>query len=237
TVSLGFPFGEFDLGAAASHDGGQAGSAAFAAYRFLARPVNVGVSVVALSDHYATLSLSSRDDRPVLTTSAFVGAQVGARTDVTLSYVRSQFRDRGTEDRISGLCNIRLTDRASVLFSASHSTQTGARPTNEGFAGLSIALGERTTANVSYQRQGTQNQGAVEVQRSLPIGPGWGYRGQAATTGDTGEGLVMVQYQGPYGRYEASYQRADGHDNTVLSAAGGLVAIGGADRAPPAVTA
>jgi outer membrane usher protein len=36
-----------------------------------------------------------------------------------------------------------------------------------------------------------------------------------------------VQYQGPYGRYEANYSRIDGHNETLLNTAGGLAFIGG----------
>src|SRR5439155_13642366 len=118
-------------------------------------------------------------------------------------------------------------DRASLLLSASRSTQKDAKPTVEAFAGLSIALGDRTTATLSYQQQGNQNVGSVEVQRSLPVGPGFGYSVRADATGETVQGAASVQYQGPYGRYEASYQRVNSQDTTVLRAAGGLVALGG----------
>jgi outer membrane usher protein len=155
---------------------------------------------------------------------------------VTLQYTRADFRDRGPEDRASVFCNVRLTDRASLFLSASRSTQQNAKPTTEGFAGLSIYLGERTTGTLSYQRQGSQNVGTVEVQRSLPVGPGWGYRLKADTTDDTANGGGTLQYQGPYGRYEASYQHANGKDTSVLTAAGGVVAVSGAVFATRPVT-
>jgi outer membrane usher protein len=228
TVTLGFPFGDVEIAGAASREREQSGGAGSLAYQYLARPVSLGASVRALSDHYATLSLSAKDDRARLEINGFVGINLGTRTDLTLQYTRSDFRDRGPEDRASIFSSVRLTDRATLLLSASRSTQKGAKPTTEAFAGLSIALGDRTTATLSYQRQGDQNLGSVEVQRSLPVGPGFGYRVRADATGETGQGAATVQYQGPYGRYEASYQRANSQDTTVLSAAGGLVALGGA---------
>ena len=36
-----------------------------------------------------------------------------------------------------------------------------------------------------------------------------------------------MQYQGPYGRYEANYTRVDGRNETLLNTAGGLALIGG----------
>jgi len=236
TITLGFPFGEVEVTGAASRERNQSGGAGSLAYRYLARPVSLGASVRALGDRYATLSLSAKDDRPRLEASGFVGTQLGSRTDLTLQYTRSDFRDRGAQDQVSCFGSIRLTDRASLFLSVSRSTQKGSKPTTDGFAGLSIYLGDRTTGTLSYQRQASQNRGSVEVQRSLPIGPGFGYRVQADTTGETGQGSATLQYQGPYGRYEASYQHASGTDTTVLGAAGGLVAIGGSVFATRPVT-
>ena len=143
-----------------------------------------------------------------------MGTQLGARTDVTLQYAWSDFRDRGPEGRASAFGSVRLTDRASLLLSASRSTQKNAKPITEAFAGLTVTLGDRTTGTLSYQRQGNQNVGEVDVQRALPVGPGLGYRVQVDATGDAANGGVMLQYQGPYGRYEASYLHANGKDTT-----------------------
>jgi outer membrane usher protein len=112
--------------------------------------------------------------------------------------------------------------------SVTRSTPGNGKPVTEAFAGLSVYLGSRTTATMSYQRQGNnQNVGAVDVQRSLPVGPGFGYRAQVDTTGDTANGGALLQYQGPWGRYEASYFRANGTNNSLLSVAGGVAAIDG----------
>jgi len=227
TVTLGFTFGDVEIAGAASQEREQSGGAGSLAYRYLAQPVSLGASVRALSNHYATLSLAAKDDRTTLEINGFIGITLGTRTDVTMQYTRSDFRDRGPQDRASILSSVRLTDRASLLLSASRSTQKDAKPTVEAFAGLSIALGDRTTATLSYQQQGNQNVGSVEVQRSLPVGPGFGYSVRADATGETVQGAASVQYQGPYGRYEASYQRVNSQDTTVLRAAGGLVALGG----------
>jgi outer membrane usher protein len=228
TLTLDTHFGEVELSAAASHEREHFGAGGSLAYRYSARPVSLGASVRALTDRYATLSLRARDDRPRIESSGFVGTQLGSRTDLTVQYTRSEFRDRGPEDQASILSTIQLTDRASLFLSVSRSTQKHAKSTTEAFAGLSIALGERTTGSLSYQRQGDQNVGSIDVQRSLPVGPGFGYRVHADASGDTAAGGVTVQYQGPYGRYEASYERVNGENTSVLSAAGGVVAIGGA---------
>ena len=198
--------------------------------------LSVGASARAFSDRYATLSLDARDDRPTLETSVFAGAPLGARADLTVQYTHADARDRGSRDLVSAFSSIRLTDRASLFMGVAQSWERGARPSTDAFAGLSIALGTRTTATLAYQRQSGANGGSVEVQRSLPVGPGFGYRARVDATGSSSDGLVDVQYQGPWGRYEASWERANGDSTTVLNAAGGLVAIGGTVFATRPVT-
>lgn len=227
TVTVGLPFGDLELIAAASRDGDLTGAAGSIAYQYSGRPVSFGASVRATSDRYATLSLRPTDDRSMLDTTAFVGIQVGPRASLTLQHARSDFRDRGREDRVSVNANVSLTKRMSLFLSAGRSSQRGSEVAYDVFAGLSVFVGERTTGGVSYHRQGGQSGGTVDVQRSLPVGSGFGYRVQADANGETEQGSATLQYQGPWGRYEAGYQNTNGTGVTTLSAAGGLVAIGG----------
>jgi outer membrane usher protein len=115
----------------------------------------------------------------------------------------------------------------SVFVNAGRSTPRVAGSAYDVYAGLSIALGERTIASVSFQRQDEKNIESAEVQQSLPLGPGFGYRLRGDITEETARGLAVMQYQGPYGRYEASYERLSSKDTVTLSAAGGLIALGG----------
>ena len=68
----------------------------------------------------------------------------------------------------------------------------------------------------------------MRLQKSLPVGPGLGYRVEG-TTGDDSHGLGQVQYQGQYGRYEALYDSAVGQPSFAVS--GGIVALGGSVHA------
>jgi outer membrane usher protein len=65
------------------------------------------------------------------------------------------------------------------------------------------------------------------LQNSLPVGTGFGYRFQVSTAQNQNFAAdSLLQYQGPYGRYEANYSRLDGRDSTVFNVAGGLAVIG-----------
>jgi outer membrane usher protein len=96
----------------------------------------------------------------------------------------------------------------------------------EAFAGVSYFLGPFTTASVSYQRTEAEGRGSFELQKSLPPGPGIGYR-LSSQDPDGGAANGLVQYQTSYGRYEAAYDRIDGNGTTTLSGSGGVVFMGG----------
>jgi outer membrane usher protein len=66
----------------------------------------------------------------------------------------------------------------------------------------------------------------VALQKSLPLGNGYGFLLQARENYQEQEN-AFFQYQNDYGRYEADYTHTPGQDSTQLSVAGGLVAIGG----------
>jgi outer membrane usher protein len=69
-------------------------------------------------------------------------------------------------------------------------------------------------------------QAAVDVQRPLPVGTGFGYQFRAEG-GDHRVVSGMAQYQGDYGRYEVRRNAIGSTTTTSVNVAGGLVAIGG----------
>lgn len=229
------PLGELALEAAGSRADDHPGWAASFAYTLAGRPLSLGAAVRMLSSRYATTSLESRDDRARLEVSAFVGLEIGSRTSLTFGYAKADFRDQEPRERVTAFLSVRVTDRASLFVSGTYhlaspapSPLTPRESATEIFAGLSYYFGNATTGSISHQQRGTDRTSAVELQRSLPVGDGYGYRLRAATTRDQTGGGGAVQYQGPYGRYEVAGDVVDGHGSTALSVAGGFVAIGGA---------
>jgi outer membrane usher protein len=229
------PLGELAMEAAGSRADDHPGWATSVAYTLAGRPLSVGAAVRMLSARYATTSLESHDDRARLQVSAFVGLEIGARTSLTLGYAKADFRDQEPRERVTAFLSVRVTDRASLLVSSTYhiaspapSPLTPRQSATEVFAGVSYYFGNATTGSLSHEQRGSERTSTVELQRSLPVGDGVGYRLRAATARDQTGGGGAVQYQGPYGRYEVAGDVVDGHGSTALSVAGGLVAIGGA---------
>jgi outer membrane usher protein len=121
-----------------------------------------------------------------------------------------------------------LTSRTQLSANATRVQKAGSPTTWEGFASLTISLGWRTVASAVTTVDATgEALTSVNVQRSLPLGPGFGFRIDAdAQDPYRTEGIFEVQ-----GRRGIVGVRADGSrdDKTVgtINFAGSLVAIGG----------
>jgi outer membrane usher protein len=235
------PLGEMELAVAGSRSDTQSGWATSLAYNYNTRLFNVGWALRALGDHYATTSLKAPEDRPRFEAAVLVGFPITSRATVTAQYTHVDFRDAEPQDRVSGAVSVRLTNRANLFVTAAHVNQSGVKPETTVFTGLTYFLGDRTTATVSNEVGRHFQTSTLEVQRSLPLGEGVGYRARAVraeqdlpqvdgrsggSTVDYG-GLAQLQYQGRYGFYEGTYERAEDRNHSVLTAAIGLVAIGG----------
>ena len=225
SATFRMPLGEMDIAAAASANHGLAGGGAFLGYNYIGPLFNLGGFIKLLSPHYATTILEAGDDRSWMELNAFAGFSVTSRLGVSLRYTFENSKIDGQRHRIALSTTTRLTDRISLLVSGGHSQQRNGNGT-EIFSGLTFLFGE-TTGAVSYENRDGVSLGTAVLQKSLPVGTGFGYRFQASTAQNQNfAGDSLLQYQGPYGRYEANYSRLDGRDSTVLNIAGGLAMIG-----------
>ena len=227
SLSFKLPVGEMELGAAASGSGGGSGSAAFVGYSYLGPNFNAGLSARALSPHYANASLSASDDRSWLQFNALLGFPISSGLGVSLRYTYENSQVDHQRHEFLASTTSRLTDNISLFVN----TGLVKKPTTlkpDIFAGLNFFFGQ-TTGSLSYQNSGRAGGGTLALQKSLPLGSGYGYRFQAGVAEGIKNPLLdtLIQYQGPYGRYEANYTRADGHNQTLLNTAGGLAVIGG----------
>ncbi len=220
------PVGEIEGFVAASRQSGLSGGAASLSYRYVGRPVNYGVFARALSPHYAALGLSADQDRPRWDGNAVVGVQLGRLASLTLQYTGTVSRDTPSSQRVSLSGSSSPTRDLTLILSFARVFQ-GSTQGDEAFVGLSYFLGRNTTALASYSHQDGQNTGSIDVQKSLPVGTGFGYR-LSGTTGDgPGSASGLVQYNARFGRYESSVLRLGGETSSTLSASGGIVALGG----------
>ena len=124
--------------------------------------------------------------------------------------------------------SVNVTSRAQLSLNATRVDKAGSPPAWEGFASLTLTLGWRTVAStVTAVDPDGETSTSINVQRSLPLGPGFGFRIDA----DTQEpyrtsGIFEVQ-----GRRGILGARVDGSQDEkttgTINLAGSIVAIGG----------
>ena len=91
-----------------------------------------------------------------------------------------------------------ITTQAFVNFNVGRAVRDS-RAAFEAFVSVGFFLGDRTGANLGYESDGLTGRTQADVQQSLPVGEGYGYRlrlDDGATLGGSG----AFQYQGPFGR-------------------------------------
>jgi outer membrane usher protein len=221
TVSKRTRFGDINLGAAFSDDRGSTGEAGQFGYQYLAHRFSVGAVARAFTHNYANLSMRREADRPLRDSSAFV-TFLASRASVTAQWSVTRMRDTPKTDRVSLLSTFPIGRRTSLFLSVGSANEgLGRKP--EVFAGFSLFLGPQTAASITLDHRNGRTQTIAEVQRSLPVGEGFGYRLQSTTDGGQQSGSGVLQYQSSFGRYEMSLDPYHTDIRPTVSAAGGLV--------------
>jgi outer membrane usher protein len=234
-LTLALPLGQLGLLAAASHDtAAGSGWSSSLEYSYQALDFSTGIDLTYTTSHYATIAAPAFFDRPLTNASGFLSIPIGL-FDVTLQYQHAHFRDAGRNDQASLGGTYQLSDRIALSTVLSQS-RFAAQPVNNAlFFAVNFALGAQTSGTVSLNRAKGVEQETAQLQQSLPLGEGFGYRAQlqaGARSTQTGD----VLYQGPFGLYEAAYDHLATQDTARVNVGGGLVAVGGKVFATRAVT-
>ena len=218
--------GEFDMAIAASDDRGRVGEAASVGYQYLARYVSFGGFARSFSREYANVSMRRDADRPLLDSNVFI-TFLALRANFSLLWNETNMRDAVDTNRVTLLSNLPITRRASLFLSLGSANEGRGRK-GQVFAGLSYFFGGSTAASITVDHRDGQTQTVTEINKTLPVGTGFGYRLQSATAdGGDHTGSGVVQYQTGFGRYEVDFDPYHASVRPTITAAGGLVYEGG----------
>jgi outer membrane usher protein len=225
TVNLRLPVGELEIAAGASRAAGTTGAALSVGFARTARRVSLNGRIRSMTSNYTMLTLTRPEDRPRFEASAMVGVQVNSHVSLSLEEIVANPHVGQSTARTSVITGIGLTPRLNAFVNLS-SARAGGLNRFEVFAGVSLALGTGTNASVWGQHSATRSAVMADIQKSLPLGPGYGYRAQAALGGNAlAEGVVTAQ--GRFGRVEAGEQVVSGQQSPYASVTGAVVGIGG----------
>jgi len=226
TLAIGTALGEVDLEAAGSASEAGPGLAGAGSWSWIGRRASVGARVRGASSRFGSAALAPEADRALLEASAFASFPVIDRLGVGLEATGARLRDGGASRSLTVRSDLSLGRGVALLCSATVSSRGGST-TLGGLALFSFALGARDTAQASVQADGGSVTGTAGAARSLPVGPGYGYRVEARAGAGDPRGAGAVQLQTGFGRYEATLERSGRAEDASVSAAGGVVLIGG----------
>ena len=225
-IQVRLPFGDVEGGGGFSRQNGRTGGAFNASY-FSAGPlVSGGASIVAYSESYATVGGVSPADAPKRDVSLFASTQLGRRGSLSVEQTHRAAYSQPSQWRTSVVTSMRVS-RAGDLSLTMTRVRDASGGRFEWFGGLSVQLGGQTLGSLAVERRDGADSLSLDVQRSLPVGLGYGYHlraeGSAGSSRLSGDGL----YQTSYGRYEVRRDVQNGRSADSFSASGALVAIGG----------
>lgn len=227
-VALAVPVGELDFDGAASVDGTLGGAAGSVAWSLLTRRFTAAAALRAMSTHYAAIGQPATADRPLLQLFASAGAPVTRVLNLTLETQLNSMRDAGLTSDLALRGDIRITQNLSLIVSGSRFRAPGQTPQFSAFATLLYNFGGATSADASATAERAGAGGSAGVQKALPLGEGFGYDLRTtASPAAPSTGMGLVQYQGAYGTYLASYTRSGRSDGALATAAGSLVLVDG----------
>ena len=220
--------GTFNSRAAFSHGDAGSGQLLGLGFQRTTQTLSVGASAETMSADFRQAGmlpgeLPMRDQ--VMANASY---RLGNLGSVSIAQVSQSYRDR-PDIRVSTLSYSMPLDRYAQL-SLNAIRTSGATDSTSLFATLAIPLGDSVSASVSGERTHDSTTGitddslTAEVQKSLPAGPGYGYRLQAHNSDLYGSFSGQTNY-GTYTLEAARYK--DSGTQTRVSAAGGVGLVGG----------
>jgi len=229
TFNLRVGASDIEASASISRTNGRSGAAFLAGIGHAGRAFNGSLRVRSMTDGYSTLTVVQPDQRLKIEAAGVFGVLLASRLSVSVQQAVSENYAGERSAQSSLIASTKISRNTNLFVNATRASHRGETRTSV-YAGVGIVLGPVTSASVMAQVDGASHGMAAEVQRSLPLGNGIGYRARG-TLGGTSQAEALIEAQGNYGRYEAGQQVIDGMSTTQLSAAGGLVFIGGGAHA------
>lgn len=248
--------GEIAGAASISRSEQRTGGAVSGSYVIVAHPFSATLSGTHIGPTYSSLSLGVNDPRQVDRFNASVGVTLGRLASVSLRRsfdagllptavdprTHQQYMppsdanalqsvsvfESPAQLRDSAVFTLRVGAQARLAVAVTHVARAGtARPSRwQGYGSLSVFLGSRTVATVTHSRADSDGSTSVDLQRSLPVGRGVGYR-LLGDTANAGSWTGLLQAQGPYGRVSLRQTALSGRQSSSVDVSGGMVLTGG----------
>ena len=217
--------GEMETAVSMSRDDEEYGYGGYLKWFYSGRNISGHISFKGLSEHYATLVIPEAQNKPRFEGLIGVGLHGKMMGSLSLSYAKSAMYSGDDIETIRLFYSRQLLKNMTLTFTASRSEAD--RTTDTFFANLSFYLGNSTTASFTYARHDGLAREGMTVQKTPPLGTGFGYRVQAenreVVKGDNDlNGTTYFQYRGAHGLYSLEAQKINEDNKFTGSIAGSL---------------
>ncbi len=200
---LVFDLGVLDSVVAVSNSSEKTGLSGLLGYSFQSRNINITTSLQSSSKEYSNLTMTPSDDKARLAFSSTVGTG-GKRTGfITIGYTYSDFYESVTTSRIAVSYNKAVTKQTTFFMIASESRAI--KTSDQIFLGLNIYFGKDVSGNLSLASRDGSETSKVGIQKSLPIGRGFGYKAEVENIHGDNDIDSDLQYQNKFGLFEAGF--------------------------------
>nr|WP_232230416.1 fimbria/pilus outer membrane usher protein [Halomonas sp. 1513] len=187
-------------------------------------PLSVGVESQFASADFMRLGMQQGHPLPRHQQSVFSSLSSAQLGSLSLSYTAQRFDSRDDIEIINLGYSKRLGSFGHLTLAALHFMANGETALR---AGLSIPLGmPRTRASLSFSERGENRQGSMQIQRSLPVGRGVGYR-VSAGLGDDDHHQASLGLQSDYQTYLLEASQRHDHTASRANVRGGAAWLGG----------
>jgi outer membrane usher protein len=225
SITMGTLVGQVDLEVLGSVAQGATGGAAALGWSWMGRRWSSGLRLRANTPAFATVILDPWSDRALGDLGAYASVSPIERLGLGVDLRAARWRDAGDSGSVTLRADYSLGAGVTLLASVTH-TAGGPAAGPSGMLSLSWALGDRTTAQASAGAAAPGVAGSAAVARSLPVGPGYGYRVEAEAGALAARGSGLFQVQTGFGRYEAQVDQLGTTTLGAVRAAGGIVLAG-----------
>ncbi len=194
-------------------------------YRYVAPRFSVEAQTTRTVRRYGDLGAIEGTPVPSLTDRVTVTVAIGHAQSVSASYIGYKVPAVDIS-RIGSLSySTALGGRVSLNFGAYQ--DFGPARTRGVSAGLSVALGPKTSVSASAGSQNGRTTASVSASRPADYDGGWGWSALTGDAQDVRYAQGQLQYLGRYGRVTAIAQSTAGNSAGAIDVAGAIVAMDG----------
>ncbi len=144
--------------------------------------ISFGWNVTTTSSNFTQIGYGENTVAPSFQGQFFAGIPLWEWGSLVTNYVQQNNRGVGHTGFVTVSYNRTFWNTWALTLTSLTQVSGEARDNNAVYLSLSRLFGERTTLNLGGNvQQGSDAQGTIQVNQSLPLGPGWGYNLYAGT--------------------------------------------------------